>query len=129
MKTERKEGFTMSDSVECTVNSCVFNRSNHCGASSIKVEGSRLVGGSPDTCCGTYMLEGTPQASAWLAGPAEFKSGLTQLMDDESMKPEVYCEVNTCRYNGHGTCEAPRVEIIRQTRDGIFETMCRTFQE
>ena len=117
----------MSDMVTCSVNSCVYNRSLHCGAGNIKVHGQKITNGSGDTCCGSYLLVGSPKGTAWLAGPAEFKSGLTQLTDDEDMKPMVCCTVDNCRYFEQGCCAAPDLHIENQRADSHFTTMCRTF--
>ena len=117
----------MSGKVRCTVTSCTFNRNRHCGASDIQVQGFRATTDKQDTCCGTYMLAGTPKATAWLAGPAEIKSGLTQLTDNENMKPMVYCNVANCRYYEKGNCSAPELEIENQQQGSTYETMCHTF--
>jgi len=118
----------MSERLKCTVTSCVYNRSKHCGATDIKVEGQRITSSSPDTYCGSYKLQGSPEATAWLSGPTEFKSGVTQLTNNEDMKPMVYCAVENCRYYEKGCCEAVAVEIENQQHHGNYETMCHTFQ-
>ena len=118
----------MAEKVRCTVTSCTFNRRRHCGASDIQVQGFTMTESKQQTCCGTYMLEGSPKAAAWIAGPAEFKSGVTQLTDNENMKPMVYCNVENCRYYEKGCCAAPALEIENQQQGASYETMCHTFQ-
>ncbi len=128
LPNEQKEGEKMSERLKCTVTSCVYNRSQHCGATDIKVQGQRITNSSHDTCCGSYILQGTPKATARLCAPTEFKSGVTQLTDNEGMKPMVYCAVENCRYYEKGCCEAVEVEIENQQQGGTYETMCHTFQ-
>ena len=118
----------MSERLKCTVTSCMYNRSQHCGATDIKVEGQKFTNSSEDTRCGSYILAGTPKATAWLCGPTEFKSGVTQLTDNESMKPMVFCAIENCRYYKKGCCEATEVRIENQQQGSHYETLCRTFQ-
>lgn len=117
----------MSEMVTCSVDSCIYNRRLHCGASTIKVHGQKITNASGDTCCGSYLQEGTPKASAWMSGSTEFKSGLTQLTEEENMKPMVYCSVENCRYYEKGCCAATELRIENQRTDSHFTTMCRTF--
>jgi hypothetical protein len=82
--------------------------------------------GREDTLCSTYAPLDSAHAVANLNN-AYFKSGITQLTDNESMAPQVGCSVYNCQYNRGDMCNADAISIDGEHAVTNESTCCKTF--
>lgn len=95
----------------CVVESCAYNKAEHCCLSSIEIGGNNAD--EPQaTCCDSF---------------AEKSEGFV----NESQNPEIHldirCAAEKCVYNNNRICQAHHVDIAGISAGVPMETLCATF--
>ena len=98
----------MQSNLNCLDYNCAFNKSSHCYASHIKIEGFDATI-TPETYCDTFRDKSSFHLSNY--------RGETSLTNTQNIS----CSATNCKYNINGGCSASHVEIT------IENASCETF--
>lgn len=101
--------------INCTVDTCSYNKSNVCRASIINVGGK---GATSDcsTCCGTFLNR---------LG----YSNLAQFTDNRGDTDAILCQVDTCVYNKAQHCGLQEINVGSQSEAEVYtQTDCNSFK-
>lgn len=100
--------------LDCTVENCVYNKSDCCCKGDIMVGGTH-AGREEDTCCESFS-----EAK---------KDNYTSALEHPSRTIGIDCEAVRCVYNSDYKCEAEHVDIRGCGASNCKETSCATFKE
>ena len=98
----------METNLNCLDHNCAFNKSGHCYASHIKIEGFDAAI-TPETYCDTFRDVSSYNLSNY--------SGEKSLTSSQNIS----CSANNCTYNISGGCGASYVEV------NLENASCETF--
>ncbi len=100
--------------LDCTVDSCVYNKSECCCKGDIMV-GGKHAHNEDDTCCESFSeRRGDSYISA---------------LEHPSKTISIDCEATKCKYNSSYKCYAEHVDIKGGEANDCRETACATFEE
>ncbi|MCI6553052.1 MAG: DUF1540 domain-containing protein [Lachnospiraceae bacterium] len=100
--------------LDCTVDSCIYNKNQCCCKGDIMVGGSR-AGCTEDTCCESFSEKRGDSYTSALEHPSKTIS--------------IDCEATKCMYNSNYKCYAEHVDITGSGANDCRETSCATFKE
>lgn len=100
--------------LDCTVDSCLYNKTMCC------CKGDILVGGThadteEETCCESFYERRGDSYTSAIEHPSEIIS--------------IDCEAENCTYNSNFKCVAEHVDICGSGANRSIETLCATFEE
>ena len=100
--------------LDCTVENCVYNKSNCCCKGDIMV-GGKHASNKDDTCCESFT---------------EAKGDrVTSALDHPSKTISIDCEAVKCVFNSNYKCIAEHVDIRGVDAEKSMETACATFTD
>lgn len=100
--------------LDCTVENCLYNKSNYCCKGDIMV-GGKHAKCSDDTCCDSFAQRKNDSYTSALEHPSKTIS--------------IDCEAVKCVYNSNYKCVADHVDIKGCGACDCRETACATFTE
>lgn len=100
--------------LKCTVENCVYNKSDYCCKGDIMV-GGKHAGKEDDTCCESFAPAKGDRYTSSLEHPSKVIS--------------IDCEAVKCVYNSNYKCIAQHVDIKGNGAADSAQTACATFKE
>lgn len=100
--------------LDCTVENCVYNKSDYCCKGDIMVGGTH-ANKEEDTCCESFS-----EAK---------KDNYISALEHPSRTISIDCEAVKCIYNSDYKCAANHVDIRGCGASDCRETSCATFKE
>ena len=100
--------------LKCSVENCVYNKSECCCKGDILV-GGKHAENKNDTCCESFAQEG--------------KDHVTSALEHPSKMISIDCEAVKCIYNSNYKCTAEHIDIKGCGACDCRETACATFTE
>lgn len=100
--------------LDCTVNSCTYNKDQCCCKGDIMV-GGKHADVSADTCCESFAERKEDSYTSSLMHP--------------SVTISIDCEADNCVYNSNYKCHAEHVDIKGSGACECRQTSCGTFKE
>lgn len=100
--------------LKCSVENCVYNKSEYCCKGDIMVGGKHACC-TDDTCCESFAQQGQDRYTSALEHPSKMIS--------------IDCEAVNCMHNSNYKCTADHVDIKGCGADNCRETACATFIE
>lgn len=99
--------------LNCTVISCVYNKTERCCRGDIKVDGANAKV-TEQTCCSSFQ-------------PKKGDS-FTNAAEKPDIRIDVKCEATDCVHNDSCVCKAERIGIVGGHVCDCKETECATFE-
>ena len=100
--------------LDCTVDNCIYNKSECCCKGDIMV-GGKHAKGTDDTCCESFSEKRGDSYTSALEHPCRTIS--------------IDCEATKCMYNADYRCQAEHVDIKGSNAGTSRDTICATFRE
>lgn len=100
--------------LKCTVENCVYNKSDYCCKGDIMV-GGKHANKEDDTCCESFAQAKGDRYTSSLEHPSKVIS--------------IDCEAVKCVYNSNYKCIAQHVDIKGNGAADAGQTACATFKE
>lgn len=100
--------------LDCTVDSCLYNKTECCCKGDIMV-GGKHADTESDTCCESFS--------------ERRGDSYTSAIEHPSKTISIDCEAENCVYNSNYKCSAEHVDIVGNGAVDSDETVCATFME
>ena len=100
--------------LDCTVDSCLYNKTQCCCKGDIMVGGTH-ADTEEETCCESFC--------------ERRGDSYTSAIEHPSKTISIDCEAMNCTYNSNYKCVADHVDIIGSGANTSGETVCATFEE
>ena len=102
--------------INCSVQSCSYNKNNDCYAGIVKI-GGKTASDIEQTCCGSFLSK-------------EAYSNLAEYTSMRNEGNEILCNVSTCEYHQNDHCSLPKIQVGGKSNSTVYtETECTSFKK